>query len=435
MLNKINKIVLFAGHGGGDSGAVNKLTGATEALNTKIICESAFDYLNKMGRIEVEYLDPSNNWGLATTIQQINKKYQRYSENKNNNVLCLEIHQDMYAPHLEDEKESKQMGVYYYNNDALSLSIADNLCRSFIKYGAYNVNDNNLSNFNGTWRQDHYLENRKFNLGFIHNTKPLSMIIECGFISAPHTENDLKRFGYWIAQAIHKAKTGLEYDVDKNVIVLQDQEDMKLQQAKSTFISMLDNSQSPYIRGTFKQTQLKKAIERDDFQVVFNEFFQSFDEILKKDVKIAELSEQKMLSEVSTPTFRVKQENTNFDNLILQNANFQNGMQEVINKQAESKPNFRDIISNIFTFKDQTLERHVHSTIKALLIAFSSLLVNQINQKTGYNLSIDLFNSVININQIVDVLTSSITYIFTLISSNNAFSSYQDLIRNRKNNG
>ncbi len=215
MFENINKFVFTPGHGQGDPGAVSG--NRKEADNVKVICGYIDTYL-KSRQINSEVLDRDNNLGLQASINEVNRRYPAFNNNSNDNYIVFEIHQDMNAPQLPDEQENGQMGVYYFKDDDLSFKIADGLCKKFISYGAYNVNDNNLGNFAGTWRQDHYLDWAGYHLGFINFTKPLAMIIECGYISGRNSDEDLQEFALWIARAIYELKTGKRWDSNNNPV-------------------------------------------------------------------------------------------------------------------------------------------------------------------------------------------------------------------------
>jgi N-acetylmuramoyl-L-alanine amidase len=210
-MERINKIILTPGHGGGDPGAVSD--NKTEAVNVVKIAKYIQEYENQLPIInaDVEILDIDNKLGLAATIAEANRRYKEYSLNSNNNVLLIELHQDQNAPQLQDEQEQKQMGIYYFQNDRQSLELADELAKKFISYGAYNINDGTLENFAGTWRRGHYLEWQGYYLGFINQTNCWSIIIESGYISAPNTDEDLKRFAFWIYKALWEIKAGRAY--------------------------------------------------------------------------------------------------------------------------------------------------------------------------------------------------------------------------------
>lgn len=211
-LNQINKIVITPGHGAGDPGAVSG--DKTEASNNIKICQYLQELANTrpIPGCSLEILDPNNTLGLQGAIDTINNKYEAYANDKSNNVLAIEIHQDMNAPQLPDEQENTQMGVYYFANDNQSLELADELSKKWITYGAYHVLDGQPDNFAGTWRRGHYLDWAGYYLGFVNFINCWSIIIENGYISGRNSDEDLRRFAVWIYKSLYEVKTGQSYD-------------------------------------------------------------------------------------------------------------------------------------------------------------------------------------------------------------------------------
>jgi hypothetical protein len=318
MLQKFNKFVFTPGHGGGDPGAVSGTV--LESNNVTKICRF-IDEISRSTPIDgasIAILDRDNNLGLQSTINEANNLYRSYDNKRDDNTIIFEIHQDMNAPHLEDEKEKKQMGVYYFNGDPLSANIADAIVNKFISFGSYNVNDGNLSNFNGTWRQDHYLDWAGYHLGFIHHTNPLSMIIECGFVSGNHSDDELKTFAKWIYSAIYELKTGktkqqIMYDNEKN-----------------KFNSIIERLQGAGIYdANFVKDAVRPRLDMDGMYRFTNDFIT--DELIKqfnfnreKTVQIKELSD-KLIAIESKPQIdqseELKRLNDSLEALSIENFN------------------------------------------------------------------------------------------------------------------
>ena len=207
VLDKINKIVFTPGHGGPDSGAVRG-DGLKEADTTRIICDSISELSNQYetNGLEIVIEDKLNQLNLTGVVGFFNKKYKQFNKSINNNTLVVEIHQDGNYPQAELERQNKQMGTYYYQGDRESKELAYALRQKFVEYGAYNATPEQYEDFNGTWAKGHYLPWRGFHLGFIQNTKALSLIIECGYISGSNRQEDLDRFAMWIFRAFVELK-------------------------------------------------------------------------------------------------------------------------------------------------------------------------------------------------------------------------------------
>jgi N-acetylmuramoyl-L-alanine amidase len=216
MLQDINKVVITPGHGGGDPGAVSN--GRTEADNVVKICGYIQKYYDndKISGLFIEIMDAKNELNLQPTIDILNARYPTYNPDTSNNVLAIEIHQDQNAPSLPQDQQNRQMGIYYFQNDQHSQELANTLTKKFISYGAFDVQDGNPENFTGTWRRGHYLEWQGFYLGFVNNVNAWSIIIECGFVSGNNTDEDLKRFAWWIFQALKEIKLGNKQQVSIN---------------------------------------------------------------------------------------------------------------------------------------------------------------------------------------------------------------------------
>jgi len=311
ILNKINKIIFTAGHGNADSGAVRN-DGLQERETTRKICLFLEEIAKNNNNKDLQFIleDRDNKLNLSGIIQKLNTYVKSFNNKIDSNTLCIEIHQDMNAPHLDTNRQNKQMGVYYYQDDLFSKDLAYALRANFIKYGAYNATPNNYTDFNGSWTNGHYLPWRKFYLGFIHNTKALSLIIECGYISGANTDDDLRRFAQWIYSAIVELKS-------KNINNLNNNQDMTRHDLytsiKKARFNELENGLEDNLINALAQDNL-------DYIVAFAGKERLIDQI-KKDQTIADLRSQidqmpqpKMLSEVvieplrpTEETFKVKQ--------------------------------------------------------------------------------------------------------------------------------
>lgn len=344
MLHKINKIIITPGHGGGDSGAISY--SKYEAINVAKICTYIQELAdgNPIPGVKLETLDPKNSLGLQETINKLNKLYTSYSENTNDNVLAIEIHQDMNAPHLINQQQNTQMGIYYYQGDKQSLALADALAKKFISYGAYNVEDNSLDNFAGTWRRGHYLPWAGYYLGFIEKTNCWSLIIECGYISGRNSEEDLRQFAKWIYQGLWEIRTGQTFNNNINNKImsqfhLQTEEQLTEWVKKHGVARIKESGGKDYFAIEKRLKELEKSIEdfleiisksnnkrREDIINATNannlaligfELTNAWSENEKKDQKIQEIEEKENEKKDTSPTSFVESKTAKFFGLAL----------------------------------------------------------------------------------------------------------------------
>lgn len=202
MENRFNEVVLMAGHGGSDSGACRS-DGLCERDTTKKIVNSIESWL-RSAQIPVTVLDRNNDLDLAASIALINSKIGHYDTERKDNVLALEIHQDGNYPNLQKDKLNKQRGVYYYQDDEYSKSVANLFVQSFIDDGSYNATAYDRTDFDGSWSKGHYLPWAGYRLGWIEQTNPFAQLFECGYIAGENTDAQLEEHGYIAARAIAK---------------------------------------------------------------------------------------------------------------------------------------------------------------------------------------------------------------------------------------
>lgn len=213
-----NKIVLCAGHGGGDPGAVNG--SMREADHNIYITDRIAKNLRDRG-ITVDVVP--HNLGLADSIAWVNRQsYPAYSQSRNDNAWVIEIHRDANYPQLPQEQKDNQMGVYYFDEDrngvegsgdGISFEVGKALADKFIALGAYKgKTPSNLFDFDGTWVKDHYLNWAGFNLGWLENTRPLAHLIEHGYMSGNGSADHLNKLADWTSQAIFETFTGRPYN-------------------------------------------------------------------------------------------------------------------------------------------------------------------------------------------------------------------------------
>lgn len=177
-LTSVRRVVLQAGHGQGDPGAV--ANGTTEnSENNQIVSRVA--RMLRFNKIET-VIDPD--LGLVNAINYVNQNHKLGQD------WCLEIHKDS-ATGVDSAALENRLGVYYYAGDSDSQAIATQMSQIFKKNGA-----NNLS----CARPDTVA--RFGRLGWIRDTIPLAHLIECGFIQADTGDASDERYAKWVAQAI-----------------------------------------------------------------------------------------------------------------------------------------------------------------------------------------------------------------------------------------
>jgi N-acetylmuramoyl-L-alanine amidase len=189
-LDSVTHIVLQAGHGQGDPGAT--YSGISENTENNQIIARIARILRFCG-IET-IVDPDLN--LANAISYVN---QNYSVGK---YWCLEIHKDSAAG-VDPNTLRNRVGVYYYGGDRDSQAIAEKMI---------NVIKNNGADSKSWARPDTVA--RFGRLGWIRDTKPLSHLIECGFIQDDTSDASDEKYAKWIAQAICDAlEKPFKYDL------------------------------------------------------------------------------------------------------------------------------------------------------------------------------------------------------------------------------
>lgn len=197
ILSKVKTIVISAGHGLVDPGAV--FGGYKEKDETYAIAQKVVANL-KAANLKTEYLDrdavvknPTNgNDVLFQKIQHINKTYGESD-------WVIEIHRDS-ATGLGSEQANKQFGVYFYGGDANSQAVAEDMVKTFKDNGA----------FKSSWARPDTVSRHK-RLGWIRDTKPVAHLIECGFMQGEHTDERINWYAEVATEAIYKAFTGQDY--------------------------------------------------------------------------------------------------------------------------------------------------------------------------------------------------------------------------------
>ena len=170
------RVILAAGHGGGDNGAIGQ--GTTEAYETVQITDKVAEILRQAGGIEVVVVPHSLN--LGPTIDWINARYRNLTDG-----LSIEIHKnsgggtgsEVWAPSYPDA-----------TSKANAQKIADALA---LATGQRN---------RGVKEAQH---NRWGRLGFTDDTRTYALLVEAGFIDVdPVDDNADAAYAKGIAQGI-----------------------------------------------------------------------------------------------------------------------------------------------------------------------------------------------------------------------------------------
>lgn len=154
-MNKL--IILSAGHGGGDSGAVGQ--GTTEAAETIQIVNRAADKIRSDGQLTVVVVP--HELGLIDTINWINARYKN-----TNDGIALDIHKNSTV-------NAHGIEVWYYGGDSGSLAYAQKALEGIMSVPGMPVSRGVKPD----------TSNRFGRLGFIRDTNPVALLYEMGFIS------------------------------------------------------------------------------------------------------------------------------------------------------------------------------------------------------------------------------------------------------------
>ena len=191
ILQKPNIIVLTAGHGDGDPGAVD---GSHAQAPQTISITNAIASILKKSNIDVRVSPHSQD--LGDSINWVNKRFN-YGD-----AWILEIHRDS-ATGLDMDDASKRCGIYYGVSNE-SKKVGEFIRQSFISHDAHKH----------SWcRPDTESEDGK--LGWIRETKPVAHLLELGFMQGRNDNEHL----YWLASvaahAIFEAFTGNKLKIDQ----------------------------------------------------------------------------------------------------------------------------------------------------------------------------------------------------------------------------
>ena len=105
----------------------------------------------------------------------------------------------------EYKKKNGKMGIYYYGGNSDAEKIAKDMIQNMIQNGASNkswVKPDTASRFG--------------RLGWIRDTQPFTLLIECGFMQDLIDDNADEKYAKWVAQALCAVfEKAFKYDLDK----------------------------------------------------------------------------------------------------------------------------------------------------------------------------------------------------------------------------
>jgi N-acetyl-anhydromuramyl-L-alanine amidase AmpD/N-acetylmuramoyl-L-alanine amidase len=187
-LRQPTTIVLSAGHGDGDPGAVNgDFKEADEAI---IMVDEIAKQLKKEG-ITVDVVPHEN--GLERAIKYVNARYDE------GDAWAIEIHRGS-ADGLLVEQASLRCVVYYYPSQG-STEIGIFIANALKRFGAHGT----------SWARPD-TESRFKRLPWIQETKPVAHLLELGFMEGDNSKKHLLKLAKIAAQSLYEAFTGVAWD-------------------------------------------------------------------------------------------------------------------------------------------------------------------------------------------------------------------------------
>lgn len=170
-------VILSSGHSNTDPGAV--YGGLKEADLNKKIVKTATDLLRGLG---VGILNVPDGLNLQGTIGWINANAPKAN-------LAVEVHVNAGG--------GTGVEGWYYHNSGTSKKVMDTILSSIVAQ----------TGMSSRGSKDEYL-NHWGRVGFVHDTKPLACLVECGFIDSKidrkwlQTDNGLYSIGLGLAKGI-----------------------------------------------------------------------------------------------------------------------------------------------------------------------------------------------------------------------------------------
>lgn len=186
LLHNVDLIVLAAGHGGTDPGAVHGDHNERDQV-IEIVDEMA--RLLKSWRIDV--VVAPHDQDTHQTIPYLNERYGF------GDAWVIEVHRDS-ATGLSHDDASRRCGCYYGTSSGSRL--IGNFIRDSMKgHGAHS----------NTWARPDTASNHG-SLGWIRNTRQLAHLLELGFMQGSNSQNHLMFLAEIGAKALFEAFTGFE---------------------------------------------------------------------------------------------------------------------------------------------------------------------------------------------------------------------------------
>lgn len=184
LLQEPTVVVLAAGHGGNDPGAVNPPYKERDQAIT--ITDRTAALLREQG-IEVE-IAPHDK-GLSQSITWVNQNFGF------GDAWVLELHRDS-ADGLSFDDASRRCGIYYGTSES-SKDIGNFVRDSFIRNGAHPK----------SWARSD-TASRFGRLAWIRQTRPVAHLLELGFMQGNNDDDHLSWLAKVAAAAILEAFTG-----------------------------------------------------------------------------------------------------------------------------------------------------------------------------------------------------------------------------------
>jgi hypothetical protein len=153
----IHRIILAAGHGGGDVGATGQ--GTTEAAEVIQIVNRAAQKFRVDGQVEVVVVP--HELGLIDEINWVNARYKNLDD-----ALCIEVHKNSTA-------NAHGIEAWYWGGDAASKSLAEIVLAGIMSVDGMPVSRGVKGDNTNRWGS----------LGWIRETNPWALLLEMGFVS------------------------------------------------------------------------------------------------------------------------------------------------------------------------------------------------------------------------------------------------------------
>lgn len=183
-LQQPTKIVLSAGHGDGDPGAVNGPH--KEADQAVVMVDKMASGLRERG-VDVEVVPHER--GLSGAIKWVNDRF------KLGEAWVIEIHRDS-AGGLSQDDASRRCGVYT-GTSGPSQEVGTFIRDAFIRFGMHDK----------SWTRQH-TESPHKSLGWINQTNPLAHLLELGFMEGDNSSEHISRLAGVAEKVLFEAFTG-----------------------------------------------------------------------------------------------------------------------------------------------------------------------------------------------------------------------------------